>query len=266
MKTAANLSVTFCLLATFSCVNALADSVTFSAAASATVTVSSAPDVSVSLGSVFGPNSGSTGAQGNASIVYTSQPSLSFSNQTLSMALASVTGSVSPPPASYLIFGEIYEQTVDITNTNDLPVDLLLTTTFTYALNDTCSPFETICSQVNHGVPLLGSYSSAYLQLLGQPDLTFGANCGSQGGSVDCTTYITSIPGPPVISPMSGTLTQYSTLQIPADSNLSFEVELQSDGSIGSAAPEPTTLALVGSGLLGLVGIIRRRIVQQWVP
>jgi hypothetical protein len=235
-----------CILTSFACIPAIADTATFSEAASMTVTF---PDLTNVAYSVVSNNLTVTPfEQGNAALVYSSQ-SFSWSNGTLSYEFDPSSGRVSSPSGTSNILQE-YATSLEIVNKNDYSVEMPVTVFLSYEGSSTSTASTYSLSQ--------GTIQVLYIPPnIVTEDTQIAAGC--VGSPSNCYSYVISGPG-------SGTLTSpvsvTGSFLLPADSTSMFEVFPQTLGEAGfvPAIPEPGTFVLLGTGILALAGASRRKL------
>jgi hypothetical protein len=242
-------SLVLCVLASFTCIPALADTATFYVAASATVTLPSVSNISYS---VIDNQPGMFASEtGNAGLVFNNQ-SFTFSNETLTYEYGPAAGFVaSPLVSSSSYFSQHQDTYLQITNINDYGVELPITASLNYDGNVTA-------------VGAVSSFSEAYLDLIYQPVLGspavfyVGAICNQEPSNCSPFLFQGDIK-PPTMSPVTVT----SSLLIPANTVLVLTVISGVNGDAAGSetlpTPEPGTLTLLGTGLVGLAGVVRRK-------
>jgi hypothetical protein len=242
-------ALVLCVLASFPSIPAFADSATFYVAASATVTLPGISNISYSV--IVNQAGMSTFETGNAGLVFNNE-SFAFSNGTLTYGYGPASGWVHSSLVSSSLFNANQFTDLQITNTNNYSVELPITASLNFDGSVTA-------------VGAVYSTSLAYLDLiyqtiLGSPASFYvGAVCNQEPSNCSPFLFQGDIE-PPTMSPVTVT----SSLLIPANTALVLDVE---SGAIGNAVgeyanlptPEPGTLTLLGTGLFGFVGVVRRR-------
>lgn len=226
-------------------VPAFADMATFSQAGTVTVTL---PDITNVTYTLLSNTLTVTPIQeGNAGLVYGSQ-TFSWNNDTLAYEFDPSFGSVSSPGDVSHIQQE-YDTSLQIVNSNDYGVEMPVTMFLSYEGNSTATGLTYSESQVTAQV----------LDILPGGDTELSVACVDAPNM--CSSYV--YPGPPqqgLPSPVS----LAGSFFLPADSTSTFEIIPQSQGDAGfvPTVPEPSTFGLFGTGLIGLAGIARRKLIS----
>jgi hypothetical protein len=248
-------SLTLCILACFTGVPALGDSESFQLLMTGTVTTPNVPNVSYSNTGAPSTTSYIT-VSGDAELTYTSiSPLVSWNNGVLSFTVGPISGLAGTNSLSE--FGDSYFAPLQINNENDYGVEVPLLLSTSYAIDLNCPSCDgNIYDTSAWGGLTVRTGAFTTLDVLfmqcANPDPTIGP-----GGC-----WSTYSPHTPTAFPINAELSETADVWVPANTDDTFTI-LCFDGAYGGALPTPTpepgTLTLIGTGLLGLLGLGRRR-------
>jgi hypothetical protein len=232
----------------------MADTATFQNMTSATITTANIANVSYSA---TDPSLTASfiEVQGDAGLSYDSNAfSFSFNSTGMSLAMAPISGFGSNDPLGNSFVSLNYGSTLTIANGNADSVTVPLTVSLMYSMNATGKGSTETAFTAS-------SLLISEILLQSDPLLIQGWLCDDSDCQAASNSMQSEGPRPGM---MNGTITDTLDISIPANSSYALSVVLASGGNVETApptpAPEPGALALVGTGLLGFFGAVKKRL------
>jgi hypothetical protein len=235
-----------CVLASSTCVPALADTATFSVSGNMTFAASSIPNITYTL--ISNENTITPSVLGDAELTYGGQY-YSWNGGTLSYQFDQASGSISPPtpfaPAS-VAFTDEYDSSLQITNTSSTSIEVPITLSVGIAGNATSigDPYGATYAYTQTDIEVFDVLEPAGVEVFGMDAL-----CSSGTPDFECSTY--SYPGTSATG-FSSPVTYTADFLAPANSVQVLDIFAQTLGEAGYIpnAPEPGTFTLLATGVL----------------